>query len=83
LAANHEIISHTLNKENNQMSIKYKLYSDNRVWHHEYPANETIVSIMADQQISGRARLIRWNYSTKEYRVDRTGFIFEIQDIID
>ena len=65
------------------MSVKYKLYSDSHVWHHEYPANETIVGIMCDRQISGRARLISWNYETKEYRVDGSGFIFSIQDVID
>jgi len=60
---------------------QYKLYSDCNVWHKEYKFKDTLSYILCDNGIKDRARLVAWNYNTKSYRVDNTGFEFDIQTI--
>ena len=61
--------------------MSYKLYSDKDTWHYYHDIKEPITSIACTHGIGSRYRLINWNYDTKEYRCDGTGFIFEIRTV--
>jgi len=61
--------------------VTYKLYSDANTFHAEYPATASIVHIMADRGIRGRARRTAYVGNTKQYRVDGSGFEFEVRTV--
>lgn len=61
--------------------MAYKLYSDRDTFHREYPASASLSDIMAAEGISGRARITSDYSDTKQYRVDVSGFRFEIREI--
>lgn len=64
------------------MSVAYRLYSDNEVFHQEHPADASLASIMAHNGIPGRARLKVEVADRREYRVDKSGFTFSITDVL-
>lgn len=61
--------------------MAYKLYSDCDTFHREYSADLSLADIMAEEGIKGRARITSDYSDIKQYRVDGSGFRFEIRTI--
>lgn len=61
--------------------MAHKLYSDRDTFHREYSAQLSLADIMAREGLAGRARITSDYSDTKCYRIDGSGFRFEIRTI--
>ncbi len=61
--------------------MPYKLFSDAGTFHREYPAEYSLADVMAAEGIAGRARITSDYGDTKQYRVDGSGYRFELRTI--
>lgn len=66
---------------NKAQAIHVKLYTDSKVFQKEYPSSTSIEDIKRSEGIVGRHRLKARYSNAKEYRVDNTGFMFEIREV--
>jgi len=62
--------------------MKEYLFSDSEVWHRSIKANNwnSAVRIARDQfLIKGRLRIKVWNGNTREYKLDKSDYIFTLR----
>ena len=61
--------------------MPYKLFTDSEIWQREYPINTTLLE-MTGAPIGSRFRIVAYYGSSKEYRMDKTGYTFCVR-IVD